>query len=62
MTDIDMLKEFTHDVNKSQMSIHAYTMYISGVVEGLELLQLERANMQRTHQATISSLRSEKLQ
>lgn len=32
MTDLDLLKEFTKDVNKQQMSIHAYTLFVTGLI------------------------------
>ena len=35
MTDLELLKEFTKDVNNQQMSIHAYTLYVMGLVGSL---------------------------
>lgn len=43
MSDLDLLKEFTKDVNNQKMSIHAYTLFVTGLVGKLtdKVLELE---------------------
>lgn len=48
----DTLKEFTEDVNNRQMSIHAYTLYVTGLVKSLttRIKELEDVVQEKIHE------------
>lgn len=52
MSDLDLLKEFTEDVNKQQMSIHAYTLFVTGLVDKLtdKISELENDVLNYEHE------------
>lgn len=52
MSDLELLKEFTEDVNKQQMSIHAYTVFVTGLVGKLtdKISELENDVLNYEHE------------